>query len=247
MNKFEEYNASYLTKQGTLLKKYEGLIKFLKENPTCNIFQYNGDYVEGTIIYSSSSLLTKSYKVFAGDLVLFKNGYYASIDSYGEENFVISNPGIGLQGPKGEKGETGEKGEPGEKGETGETGPQGPQGPAGPGLNVGPIINLGQLSTSINGFSLNRNNSDVPETGIFILMFNTTCAMIPFIKYPGVGLPTYNRFVISAIYNNDGSSMVVRAKMYVDNLKITIEFDDGFYNANVMNPQPYGIARFVSF
>ena len=131
MNKFEEFNASVLVKQGTLLKKYEWLIKYLKENPTVNIFIYNGNFVEGTLIYNSSYLDKRNHEVTTDDLVLFKNGFIGRIDSFGEVNFVIAN-NFAYQGPQGPQGIQGETGPQGPQGIQGETGPQGIQGETGP-------------------------------------------------------------------------------------------------------------------
>lgn len=117
MNKFEEFNASVLVKQGTLLKKYEWLIKYLKENPTCNIYLSSQDFEEGTLIYSTSNLDGRNYNITPDDIVLFKNGYIAVIDSIGETSFVIRNQFI-FQGPQGPQGIQGIQGE------TGETGPE---------------------------------------------------------------------------------------------------------------------------
>ena len=72
----------------------------------------NANYQSGTIIYSSSDLITRNHEVKAGDLVIFKNSYLSIIDSIGESNFTISN-GFNF------------KGEQGIQGIQGETGPQG--------------------------------------------------------------------------------------------------------------------------
>ena len=134
MNKFEEYNASVLSKQSTLIKKYECLLKFMQENPTCNIFSYNGNYSDDEENYLLSNITNKKYKLRSDDIVLFKNGYYGIVNLVGEVYFSMRSISIvqGQQGPQGETGPQGPQGETGPQGPQGETGPQGPQGETGP-------------------------------------------------------------------------------------------------------------------
>ena len=58
MNKFEEYNATNIVPQFTLLKKFNKLCEYLSKNPTVNIFIYDGSYVSGTTNYDVSKIIS---------------------------------------------------------------------------------------------------------------------------------------------------------------------------------------------
>lgn len=85
----------------------------------------------------------------------------------------------------------------------------------------------------------------IKSDGLFILMFNTSCVIIPYTKqYP-------NRFTVNAIYNADGESMVVRGKLTItadEIYSIAVEFDSTFAGllAEVPALRPYGIVKFLS-
>lgn len=90
----------------------------------------------------------------------------------------------------------------------------------------------------------------IGESGLCILMFNTTCLIFPYAK------DSDNRFVISGIYDSDGNSMVVRGNMniaapipaaHVDG-SIVIDFDSEFaYRLSLDSElRPYGIVKFLS-
>lgn len=106
------------------------------------------------------------------------------------------------------------------------------------------LINLGQMNLENGVASFNIDSiAGLPETGLFILMFNTTCVAIPYTLNPtGV----HNRFVCNAIYNNQGESMVVRGYVEVTDT-IYIRFDDNFATAitNSGLTLPYGVCKFV--
>ena len=38
MNKFDEYNASQIVPQRTLLQKFNKIVEYLKQNPTINLY-----------------------------------------------------------------------------------------------------------------------------------------------------------------------------------------------------------------
>ena len=125
MNNFEEYNASVLEKQGTLLKKYNYLIKYLKKHPSINVFSIN-QYFSGNL-YNIEDVSLNGKKLSIGDLIIFKNCYGAFVSTIGTSSFSVENS----FDFKGETGETGPQGPQGPQGIQGETGPQGPQGPKG--------------------------------------------------------------------------------------------------------------------
>lgn len=104
MNKFESYCASFITPQMTLLEKNNYIIKYLKENPTVNVYQC-------AVNYSSSSLALenlinpKEYEILVGDIVIFADGKVSTIILIGDTRFVVADTYINLKGEKGEKGE----------------------------------------------------------------------------------------------------------------------------------------------
>ena len=106
------------------------------------------------------------------------------------------------------------------------------------------VISLGtltwtELSNSIK-FEVDTP-SNIADSGLFILMFNTTCVAIPYSKL------SPNRFVCSAIYDNNGNSMVVRGKLTISD-HISVEFDTNYYNAvfNAGLTPPTGICKFIN-
>ena len=131
MNKFEEYNATNIVPQFTLLKKFNKLCEYLSKNPTVNIFIYDGSYVSGTTNYDVSKIQHPNNEVESGDLILFNNGYAAQIDAIGTNYFIIGEKVVlGMQGPQGAvgpQGPQGIQGIQGIQGPQGETGPQGPE------------------------------------------------------------------------------------------------------------------------
>lgn len=139
MNKFEIYCASFITPQMTLLEKFNALIKYMKENPTLNLYQSSQNYSTSQI--SINTLFNpKNNEVQLGDLVVFADGKMSTILTIGNNYFTVANTYIvviGQQGPQGIQGPQGPQGQQGPQGIQGEIGPQGPQGPQGP---AGPSI-----------------------------------------------------------------------------------------------------------
>ena len=88
----------------------------------------------------------------------------------------------------------------------------------------------------------------ISNDGLLILMFNTTCVMLPYTKQYD------NRFVVNAIYNADGESMVVRAKLTFTAPAgqlpgiLEVDFDSSFAQHLYDLPalRPYGIVKFLS-
>lgn len=118
------------------------------------------------------------------------------------------------------------------------------------------IINLGTMINDAGGsgtayFRNDDLTSDVmatiPQTGIAIIMFNTTCVMVPYVT------GQENRFVCNAIYTDSGRSMVARGKLLVvndpeyHNYMIIVTLDADFASASYsgFTNYPYGIIRFI--
>lgn len=85
----------------------------------------------------------------------------------------------------------------------------------------------------------------IKSDGLVILMFNTSCVIFPFAKAQD------NRFCVNAIYNADGESMVVRAKLSFSaetGYFITVTFDSAYaeHLADASSLRPYGIMKFLS-
>lgn len=104
MNKFEDYCASVLTSQMTLLQKVNAIIKFLKDNPTYNVYFANVDYSEDIQVYNLSDVDTRTYELKTGDAILFKNAFVGFVESAGSSTFTILNA-TNIRGLKGDKGD----------------------------------------------------------------------------------------------------------------------------------------------
>ena len=142
-NKFEDYNASQITPQYTLLKKFYALIKFLKENPTYNVYYSSENYTNDITSYDVANVDLRNHELKSGDLIIFKNGYAGFIDAVGTNTFTILH-GLYIIGPQGPQGETGPQGP---QGIQGEQGPQGETGADGSSVRILPnaesCVNLG--------------------------------------------------------------------------------------------------------
>ena len=103
MNKFEEYNASVLSKQGTLLKKFEYLIKYLKENPSINIFYCTENYSSTTV--QKSNIKSNGKEIEIGDCLIFANCYYSFVKTIGTDEITVET-GISFKGEQGIQGES---------------------------------------------------------------------------------------------------------------------------------------------
>ena len=120
-------------------------------------------------------------------------------------------------------------------------------------LDIGGIITLPnmivdvELTSAMFQKELTKAEYDkIPDNGLVIIMFNTTCVIIPYVK--GVD----NRFVCNAVYNTNYDAMVVRGKIrvhYEDVYSVFIRFNDEYATALLQNPtvRPYAIIRFIGF
>ena len=101
MNKFTEYEASFITPQKTLLSKFNHLLEFLRKNPTINVFEYNGILTNNYMQISDLEVL--EYNVELGDLIIDKNCNYAFVSTIGAETFTVGD----ITSFKGDKGDNG--------------------------------------------------------------------------------------------------------------------------------------------
>lgn len=112
MNKYE---ISPLSSNKTILQVVKGIEKYLIDNPQYKVYFINTNYVEGTLIYSLSNVSSRGDTLTEDDIVVFKNSYYAVIESVGETTITI-HEGISSKGAKGDTGATGQDGQDGEDG-----------------------------------------------------------------------------------------------------------------------------------
>ena len=107
MSRFDDYNASQIVPQKTLLEKFNKLIKFLKENPSVSLFYVNDDYSGDT--YDLTDVYVHDYVLKEDDIVIFKNNYYAPVIEVSETQFKVGT-GTCFKGEQGEQGIQGEQG-----------------------------------------------------------------------------------------------------------------------------------------
>ena len=89
MNKFETYEASYITPQKTIVRKLDYVIKYLRQNPTVNQYHY-----DGTLSYaqlSQDDLELENHEVQLGDMVVDNDCNYAFVSTIGENVFSVRN------------------------------------------------------------------------------------------------------------------------------------------------------------
>ena len=125
-----------------------------------------------------------------------------------------------------------------------------------PEITVGSPINLGTIKVTTDGDDVNHamfekeitgtELSKIPSDGLCIILFNTTVAIVPFVK-AGV-----NRFVLNAIAYDNGATMVVRSRLDIDGSGpnyIRITFEEAYADALTANTEvrPYAIVKFVKF
>ena len=137
------YQVSPLDSNKSILMVLKDIQKYLKDNPIYKVYFCNTNFVPDTLVYNLSDI--DIVGLSSGDVVFFKNTYYAKVESVGDTTFTILEAilfkGVkgdkgdtgaqGIQGAKGDKGDTGAQGIQGEKGEKGDTGAQGVQGEKG--------------------------------------------------------------------------------------------------------------------
>lgn len=127
-------------------------------------------------------------------------------------------------------------------------------------FSIGSIIQLGIMnvrSDSEPPFYTAYFQKDLTETekdyfnnsnGLIVFMFNETSVVIPYVC---VNTSIEQRFVISAIYDEYGTTMVARGNIRTSSGLLTISFDTAFaeaiYNSMSEIDKPYGIVRFIKF
>lgn len=91
MSRFSDYLSSMITPQMTLLEKFNKLLEFLKENNYISVFYSSENYNPNTRNYQIGNVNTLNYELRLGDCIVFSNGYYAFVETLGEETFTIGN------------------------------------------------------------------------------------------------------------------------------------------------------------
>ena len=122
------YQVSPLDSNKSILMVLKDIQKYLKDNPIYKVYFCNTNFIPNTLVYNLSDVDTDGLS--SGDIVFFKNIYYAKVESVGDTTFTILEA-IFFKGAKGDKGDTGAQGIQGEKGEKGDTGAQGVKGEKG--------------------------------------------------------------------------------------------------------------------
>lgn len=117
MSKFTDYESSFITPQKTLLSKFNYLLKYLRKNPTINVFEYNGILSNNYMQISDLNIL--EYDLELGDLIVDKNCNYAFVSTIGTDTFTVGTI-TSFKGAKGDKGDKGDQGEKGDKGDKGD-------------------------------------------------------------------------------------------------------------------------------
>lgn len=93
------YTPSHLTENEVILEKLNQIIDYLINNPSYQVFAYNGNYVNGTLSYNISNIIN-SRNLGIGDVVIFENSYYAVVSGITETVFSVSK-GVAVTGPQG--------------------------------------------------------------------------------------------------------------------------------------------------
>lgn len=93
------YTPSHLTENEVILEKLNQIIDYLINNPSYQVFAYNGDYVNGTLSYNISNIIN-SRNLGIGDVVIFENSYYGVVSGITETVFSVSK-GVAVTGPQG--------------------------------------------------------------------------------------------------------------------------------------------------
>lgn len=93
------YTPSHLTENEVILEKLNKIIDYLINNPSYQVFAYNGNYVNGTLTYNISNI-TNSRNLGIGDVVVFENSYYGVVSGITETVFSVSK-GVSVTGPQG--------------------------------------------------------------------------------------------------------------------------------------------------
>ena len=93
------YTPSHLTVNEVILEKLNQIIDYLINNPSYQVFAYNGNYVNGTLSYNISNIIN-SKNLGIGDVVIFENSYYGVVSGITETVFSVSK-GVAVTGPQG--------------------------------------------------------------------------------------------------------------------------------------------------
>lgn len=93
------YTPSHLAENEVILEKLNQIIDYLTQNPSYQVYAYNGDFVEGTLTYAIANI-TNSNNINVGDVVIFENSYYGVVSEISEIHFTLSN-GVAVTGPQG--------------------------------------------------------------------------------------------------------------------------------------------------
>ena len=93
------YTPSHLTENEVILEKLNQIIDYLIKNPSYQVFAYNGDFVNDTLIYAISNIIDSS-NLSIGDVVIFENSYYGVVSEITETDFTVSK-GVAVTGPQG--------------------------------------------------------------------------------------------------------------------------------------------------
>lgn len=93
------YTPSHLTENEVILEKLNQIIDYLINNPSYQVFAYNGNYVNGTLSYNISNIIN-SKNLGIGDVVIFENSYYGVVSGITETVFSVSK-GVAVTGPQG--------------------------------------------------------------------------------------------------------------------------------------------------
>ena len=88
-----------MTENEVILEKLNKIIDYLINNPSYQVFAYNGDYVNGTLSYNISNIVD-SRNLGIGDVVIFENSYYGVVSGITETVFSVSK-GVAVTGPQG--------------------------------------------------------------------------------------------------------------------------------------------------
>ena len=89
MSRFSDYLSSQITPQMTLLEKFNLMIKFLQENNYISIFYSKENYNVQTESYQKEKVNLNGFTLHIGDCIIFANGYYAFVETLGENTFTI--------------------------------------------------------------------------------------------------------------------------------------------------------------
>ena len=93
------YTPSHLTENEVILEKLNKIIDYLVNNPSYQVFAYNGNYINGTLTYSISKIID-SRNLNIGDVVIFENSYYGVVSGITETVFSVTK-GVSVTGPQG--------------------------------------------------------------------------------------------------------------------------------------------------